>query len=248
MTVLECQNLTKVYHQGDNIISAVKTCNIKVEEEEFVAIVGTSGSGKSTLLQLCGGLDTPSGGTVYINGKNIYGLKSDELAVFRRQHIGFIFQNYNLIPVFTALENIIMPSLLDGRKLSYPHINELLEILGIADRIHHLPNELSGGQQQRVAVARALVNYPSLMLADEPTGNLDKQSAAELMKLLLKTKEVQHQTLIMVTHDENIAAMADKVYRMDDGVLTPESRIRRIQAAQYWERVEQEMKEDKLNI
>ena len=227
MTVLECDNLTKVYHQGENIISAVKTCNFSVEEGEFVAIVGTSGSGKSTLLQLCGGLDVPSGGTVYINGRDIYKLKSEELAEYRRKHIGFIFQNYNLIPVFTALENIIMPSLLDGRKLSYPHINELLEILGIADRIHHLPHELSGGQQQRVAVARALINYPSLMLADEPTGNLDKNSAKELMNLLLKTKEVQHQTLVMVTHDDNIAAMADKIYRMDDGVLSQDTKIRR---------------------
>ena len=227
MTVLERDNLTKVYHQGENIISAVKTCNFTVEEGEFVAIVGTSGSGKSTLLQLCGGLDVPSGGTVYINGRDIYKLKSEELAEYRRKHIGFIFQNYNLIPVFTALENIIMPSLLDGRKLSYPHINELLEILGIADRIHHLPHELSGGQQQRVAVARALINYPSLMLADEPTGNLDKNSAKELMELLLKTKAVQHQTLIMVTHDDNIAAMADKVYRMDDGVLSQDTKIKR---------------------
>ena len=227
MTVLECDNLTKVYHQGENIISAVKTCNFSVEEGEFVAIVGTSGSGKSTLLQLCGGLDVPSGGTVYINGRDIYKLKSEELAEYRRKHIGIIFQNYNLIPVFTALENIIMPSLLDGRKLSYPHINELLEILGIADRIHHLPHELSGGQQQRVAVARALINYPSLMLADEPTGNLDKNSAKELMNLLLKTKEVQHQTLVMVKHDDNIAAMADKIYRMDDGVLSQDTKIRR---------------------
>ncbi|MBQ8577991.1 MAG: ABC transporter ATP-binding protein [Clostridia bacterium] len=227
MNVLECNNLTKVYHQGENIISAVKTCNFTVEEGEFVAIVGTSGSGKSTLLQLCGGLDTPSGGTVYINGRDIYKLKSEQLAEYRRKHIGFIFQNYNLIPVFTALENIIMPSLLDGRKISWPHINELLEILGIADRIHHLPHELSGGQQQRVAVARALINYPSLMLADEPTGNLDKNSAAELMKLLLETKKVQHQTLVMVTHDDHIAAMADKVYRMDDGVLSQDTKIKR---------------------
>ncbi len=227
MTVLECENVTKVYHQGDNIISAVRTCNFKVEEGEFVAIVGTSGSGKSTLLQLCGGLDIPSGGHVFVNGRDIGKMSLDDLAAYRRKHIGFIFQNYNLIPVFTALENIIMPSLLDGRRLSYPHINELLEILGIADRIHHLPHELSGGQQQRVAVARALINYPSLMLADEPTGNLDKQSAAELMDLLLKTKKVQNQTLVMVTHDENIAAMADRIFRMDDGRLTPDTKIRR---------------------
>lgn len=226
MNVLECAHLTKVYHQGENIISAVKTCDFTVEEGEFVAIVGTSGSGKSTLLQLCGGLDTPSGGTVYVNGRDIYRMKNAELTEYRRKHIGFIFQNYNLIPVFTALENIIMPSLLDGRKLSWDHINELLGILGISDRIHHLPHELSGGQQQRVAVARALINYPSLMLADEPTGNLDKASAAELMKLLLKTKEVQHQTLVMVTHDDHIAAMADKVYRMDDGVLTLDSKFK----------------------
>lgn len=219
MALLECHSVSKVYRQGENTVSAVKDCNLTVEKGEFIAIVGTSGSGKSTLLSLLGGLDTPSGGKVYINGCDIYKLSNEELAEYRRRHIGFIFQNYNLIPVFTALENILMPVLLDGRKINAHHVNELVDVLGLTDRIHHLPGELSGGQQQRVAVARALVNYPSIVLADEPTGNLDKNSARELMKLLLETKNIQEQTLVVVTHDDTVAAMADKIYRMDDGYL-----------------------------
>lgn len=219
MALLECHSVSKVYKQGENTVSAVKDCNLTVEKGEFIAIVGTSGSGKSTLLSLLGGLDTPSGGKVYINGCDIYKLSNEELAEYRRRHIGFIFQNYNLIPVFTALENILMPVLLDGRKINAHHVNELVDVLGLTDRIHHLPGELSGGQQQRVAVARALVNYPSIVLADEPTGNLDKNSARELMKLLLETKNIQEQTLVVVTHDDTVAAMADKIYRMDDGYL-----------------------------
>ncbi len=219
MAVLECDGVSKVYKQGEEIVSAVKDCDFTVEEGEFTAIIGSSGSGKSTLLSMLGGLTQPSGGKVYIRGCDIYNLSSEELAVYRRRHIGFIFQNYNLIPVFTALENILMPVLLDGRRVNTEHVKELLDVLGIADRIHHLPSELSGGQQQRVAVARALINYPSLVLADEPTGNLDKESTQELMKLLLETKKLQNQTLVMVTHDDNVAAMADKIYRMDDGWL-----------------------------
>lgn len=219
MSVLECDGVSKVYRQGEETVSAVKDCSFTVEEGEFTAIIGSSGSGKSTLLSMLGGLTTPSGGKVYIRGCDIYNLSSEELAVYRRQHIGFIFQNYNLIPVFTALENILMPVLLDGRRVNTDHVKELLNVLGIADRIHHLPSELSGGQQQRVAVARALINYPSLVLADEPTGNLDKESTRELMKLLLETKKMQNQTLVMVTHDDSVAAMADKIYRMDDGWL-----------------------------
>lgn len=219
MSVLECDGVSKVYRQGEETVSAVKDCSFTVEEGEFTAIIGSSGSGKSTLLSMLGGLTTPSGGKVYIRGCDIYNLSSEDLAVYRRQHIGFIFQNYNLIPVFTALENILMPVLLDGRRVNTDHVKELLNVLGIADRIHHLPSELSGGQQQRVAVARALINYPSLVLADEPTGNLDKESTRELMKLLLETKKMQNQTLVMVTHDDSVAAMADKIYRMDDGWL-----------------------------
>ena len=218
-TVVECQGLSKVYRQGENTVSALKECNLTIEEGEFIAIVGASGSGKSTLLTLLGALDRPSGGKVYINGTDIYAKSNDELAEYRRRHIGFIFQQYNLIPVFTALENILMPVFLDDRKLNVRHVNELLEVLGIADRIHHLPSELSGGQQQRVAVARALINYPSLVLADEPTGNLDKKSAGELMHLLLETKRLQNQTLVIVTHDDRVAEMADKIYYMDDGWL-----------------------------
>lgn len=217
--VVECQGLSKVYRQGENTVSALKECDLTVEEGEFIAIVGASGSGKSTLLTLLGALDRPSGGKVYINGTDIYAKSNDELAEYRRRHIGFIFQQYNLIPVFTALENILMPVFLDDRKLNVRHVNELLEVLGIADRIHHLPSELSGGQQQRVAVARALINYPSLVLADEPTGNLDKKSAGELMNLLLETKRLQNQTLVIVTHDDRVAEMADKIYYMDDGWL-----------------------------
>ena len=187
-TVVECQGLSKVYRQGENTVSALKECDLSVEEGEFIAIVGASGSGKSTLLTLLGALDRPSGGKVYINGTDIYAKSNDELAEYRRRHIGFIFQQYNLIPVFTALENILMPVFLDDRKLNVRHVNELLDVLGIADRIHHLPSELSGGQQQRVAVARALINYPSLVLADEPTGNLDKKSAGDDITLILIEK------------------------------------------------------------
>ncbi len=219
MALLECNGISKVYRQGQETVAAVNECNLTVEKGEFISIVGTSGSGKSTLLSMLGGLLPPSGGKIYINGKDIYGQSEDELAEYRRSHIGFIFQNYNLIPVLTALENILMPVLLDERKINTDHVKELLDVLGIADRIHHLPGEMSGGQQQRVAVARALVNYPSIVLADEPTGNLDKQSAGELMELLLKTKKLQDQTLIIVTHDDNVAAMADKTYRMDGGWL-----------------------------
>ncbi len=219
MPILECNGISKVYRQGQETVSAVQDCDFTVEQGEFISIVGTSGSGKSTLLSMLGGLLPPSGGKIYISGCDIYSLPPDELAKYRRSHIGFIFQNYNLIPVFTALENILMPVLLDERKINTEHVRELLDVLGISDRIHHLPGEMSGGQQQRVAVARALVNYPSIVLADEPTGNLDKQSAGELMDLLLKTKELQKQTLIVVTHDDKIADMADKTYRMDGGVL-----------------------------
>ena len=219
MAILECEGVSKVYRQGENTISAVKDCYFEVEQGEFVAIVGASGSGKSTLLSMLGGLERPSGGKVWINGCDIYSLDNEHLAEYRRKHIGFIFQSYNLIPVFTALENILMPVLLDDRKVNKAHVKELLTVLGIADRIHHLPSEMSGGQQQRVAVARALINYPTIVLADEPTGNLDKQSTKELMKLLLETKKLQDQTLVMVTHDDSVAAMADKIYRMDDGWL-----------------------------
>lgn len=219
MAILECTGISKVYRQGENTVSAVKDCNFEVEQGEFVAIVGSSGSGKSTLLSMLGGLERPSGGKIWINGCDIYSLDNEQLAEYRRKHIGFIFQSYNLIPVFTALENILMPVLLDDRKVNAAHITELLTVLGIQDRIHHLPSEMSGGQQQRVAVARALVNYPTIVLADEPTGNLDKVSTKELMKLLLETKKLQNQTLVMVTHDDSVAAMADKIYRMDDGWL-----------------------------
>ncbi len=219
MALLECNGVSKVYKQGEETVAAVNECNLAVEQGEFISIVGTSGSGKSTLLSMLGGLLPPSGGKIYINGCDIYSQSPDELAKYRRGHIGFIFQNYNLVPVFTALENILMPVLLDERKINTDHVKELLDVLGIGDRVNHLPGEMSGGQQQRVAVARALVNYPSIVLADEPTGNLDKQSAAELMDLLLKTKELQNQTLIVVTHDDKIADMADKTYRMDGGWL-----------------------------
>ncbi len=219
MPLLECNGISKVYRQGEVTVSAVNDCDLTVEQGEFISIVGTSGSGKSTLLSMLGGLLPPSGGKIYINGRDIYDQPADELAKYRRSHIGFIFQNYNLIPVLTALENILVPVLLDERKINNDHVRELLDVLGIADRVHHLPGEMSGGQQQRVAVARALVNYPSIVLADEPTGNLDKQSAAELMDLLLKTKQMQNQTLIVVTHDDKIADMADKKYRMDGGWL-----------------------------
>ena len=221
--ILETDDLIKQYKQYDVVISAVDRVSLKVREGEFAAIIGSSGSGKSTLLHLCAGLDKPDSGTVKIRGRNITGMTSDEMNSFRGRHIGFIFQNHSLIPQFTALENILVPTLMCQRPdFSYEEqLKKLVSMLDIADRLHHLPSELSGGQQQRVAIARALINMPQILFADEPTGNLDRKNADEVLRLLLETQKSIGQTLVMVTHDMKIADKADKIYVMENGKLSP---------------------------
>lgn len=217
--VLVCQALTKTFFQGDIHIKAVDSVYLTIKRGEFVSIIGASGSGKSTLLHMLAGLDRPTSGRVYIAGKDIIDMDDNEFSEFRNRHIGFIFQSFNLLPVLTAKENILMPQKIAGKTFYPNYFNELTEMLNIKDRLHHLPSELSGGQQQRVAVARALINKPDILFADEPTGNLDKASADELIKLLLATRKDLNQTLLMVTHDKSIAELADRTFVMTDGVL-----------------------------
>lgn len=224
MTILRTEGLSRVYHQGEIDVRALKDCSFSVEKGEFVAVVGASGSGKSTLLNLCGGLDRPTGGKVFVGEMELYKNSDEKLAEIRRRKIGFIFQNYQLVPIMTAYENLVMPTLLDKRKIERDYVEELAEALGITDRLHHFPSQLSGGQQQRVAIGRALVNHPELILADEPTGNLDKESAEEVMKLLVSTIKRFDGTLVMITHEPEIAKRADRIFRIDDGVLTEEER------------------------
>ena len=227
MVVLEVKNLNKVYGKGDLKVKALNNINLKVNKGEFVAIVGPSGSGKSTLLHMIGGVDRPTSGNVIIGGKVINTLKEKELAILRRREIGFIFQAYNLIPVLTAEENIKTPVLLDGKKVDEDYFNKLMKILGLEDRKDHLPSQLSGGQQQRVAIGRALINNPSIILADEPTGNLDSKSSKEIITLLKESIKEFNQTLILITHDNNIALMADRVIRIEDGEITSNDVVRR---------------------
>lgn len=222
MTILKTEGLSKVYHQGDMDVRALKDCSFSVEKGEFVAVVGASGSGKSTLLNLCGGLDRPTGGKVFLGEVDLYSNSDEKLAELRRRKIGFIFQNYQLVPIMTAYENLVMPTLLDKRKIEKAYVEELAETLGICDRLHHFPSQLSGGQQQRVAIGRALVNHPELILADEPTGNLDKASAEEVIQLLVSTIKRFDGTLVMITHEPEIAKRADRIFRIDNGVLTEE--------------------------
>ncbi len=219
--LLEVTDVVRQFKQSDEVISAVNRANMKVYEGEFIAIVGPSGSGKSTLLHLLAGLDRPQAGHIVIRGQDITAMSVDELGRFRGNYIGMVFQRHNLIPHLTALENILIPTLMCGKSdLAYEEtFKKLVASLGIADRLHHLPSELSGGQAQRVAIARALINMPHIVFADEPTGNLDRANADEVLELLLETKELIGQTLIMVTHDESIAARADRIFRMDDGRL-----------------------------
>jgi len=224
MTVLRTEGLSRVYHQGDIDVRALKECSFSVEKGEFVAVVGASGSGKSTLLNLCGGLDRPTGGGVFLGEEELYKNSDEKLAEIRRKKIGFIFQNYQLVPIMTAYENLVMPALLDKRKIEKEYVEELAKALGISDRLHHFPSQLSGGQQQRVAIGRALVNHPELILADEPTGNLDKESAEEVIRLLISTIKRFDGTLVMITHEPVIAEKADRIFRIDDGVLTEESK------------------------
>jgi len=217
--ILEAKKLTKEYEQGEKRIRAVQNATFSVEEGEFVAIVGTSGSGKSTLLSMLGGLEKPTSGEVLLDGENLYAASDNRLSEIRNRQIGFVFQNYALLPVLTLRENIMIPQLIAGGG-SKMYMEDLFDLLGLRDRLDHLPSEASGGQQQRAAVARALVNQPKILLADEPTGNLDKQSAKELMDLLMETRKKLNQTILLVTHDPEIAAAADRVLTMDGGVLS----------------------------
>ena len=221
--ILEARDVIKQYRQYDTVVTAVNRVSFDVYEGEFVAIIGASGSGKSTLLHICAVLDRPNSGRVTVRGNDITSMPTDELAEFRGNYIGMIFQNHNLIAQFTALENILIPTLMCNKTdFSYEeHLKKLVATLGIGDRLHHLPSELSGGQQQRVAIARALINRPQVVFADEPTGNLDRKNADEVLELLLRTKEVLGQTLIMVTHDMSIAERADRILSMEDGCLEP---------------------------
>lgn len=217
MEVVRVENLRKSYGTGNTKVEALKNINLTVNQGEFVAIVGASGSGKSTLLHLLGGVDKPTSGKVYVDGIDIYNLSEKELAIFRRRKVGFIFQFYNLVPVLTAEENMKLPILLDNKKLNSEHFEELVNILGLDDRRHHLPSELSGGQQQRVSIGRALAYSPSIVLADEPTGNLDSQNSKEIIDLLKISVKKYNQTLILITHDLNIAAQADRIITIEDG-------------------------------
>lgn len=217
MKILETINLTKTYGQNETSVNALNDANIEVEAGEFVSIIGPSGSGKSTMLHLMGGLERPTSGTVKIEGKDIYKLSESRLAQYRRQKIGFIFQQYNLIPALNVRENIEMPLMLDKANIDKDYIDDIIEFLGLTSRQNHLPNQLSGGQQQRVAIARALAAKPAIVLADEPTGNLDTKTTDEVMKLLKKSIKKYNQTLIMITHNENIAKNADRIISIVDG-------------------------------
>ena len=220
MALIEVKNLSKVYGSGEAEVKALKNINLNIEQGEFVAIVGPSGSGKSTLLHLLGGVDKPSSGEVIIKGESIYKLKEKELSILRRRKLGFVFQFFNLIPVLTAEENIEMPVLLDNGKIDKNYMNELLKLLGLEERRNHHPSELSGGQQQRVSIGRALANKPSIILADEPTGNLDSKNSKEVLELLKYCAKKYNQTLILITHDINIAKSADRVVTIEDGQIT----------------------------
>lgn len=224
MNVIEASALSKIYGQGSTQVEALQNVSFGVPQGEFVAIVGSSGSGKSTLLHLLGGLDRPTSGTVHIDGENLYALKEKERAVFRRRKIGFIFQAYNLIPVLNVEENITLPLLLDHRQPDKEYIRDLIGTLGLNERRKHLPSELSGGQQQRVAIGRALAYRPAIVLADEPTGNLDSANGREVLELLKLAVRQYHQTVIVISHDMNVAAEADRVLRLQDGKLMSDTR------------------------
>lgn len=219
MEIIRTENLNRIYGKGQTQVHAVKDINISVNEGEFVAIVGASGGGKSTLLHLLGGLDNPNSGKVYINGRDIYEMNDDARAIFRRRNIGFVFQFFNLIPVLTAKENIGLPALLDNQKVDTALVDEIIEKLQLNDRLHHYPNELSGGEQQRVSVGRALSYKPSIILADEPTGNLDAKNSQEILNLLKLFSKKYGITVVIITHDLSIAATADRIYRLEDGKI-----------------------------
>ena len=219
MTILSTTELKKIYGSGENEVHALAGVNLEVEKGEFVAIVGTSGSGKSTLLHMLGGLDRPTSGSVHVDGKDIFSLKDEELTIFRRRKIGFVFQNYNLVPVLNVYENIVLPVQLDGGKPDAEYVENIIETLGLESKLDNLPNNLSGGQQQRVAIARALASKPAIILADEPTGNLDSKTSQDVLGLLKITSEKFHQTIVMITHNEEIAQLADRIIRIEDGQI-----------------------------
>lgn len=226
MEILKIENLTKIYGKEDNSVYALNDVSFSVEQGEFVAIIGPSGSGKSTLLHMIGGVDIPTSGRVIMNGQDVYAQNEDQLAIFRRRQVGLIYQFYNLIPILTVVENITLPVLLDSRPVNHERLSELLELLGLEGRENHLPNQLSGGQQQRVSIGRALMNTPSVVLADEPTGNLDSKASQEIIDLLKLSNKKYGQTLIIITHDENIALQADRIITIEDGKITRDERIR----------------------
>ena len=219
MEVLQAKNLKKIYGSGNNAVHALDGVDLSVKKGEFVAIVGTSGSGKSTLLHMLGGLDCPTSGTVMVDGQDIFSLKEEALTIFRRRKIGFVFQAYNLVPVLNVYENIVLPVELDGNRVDKKFMKEVVQMLGLEDKLNNMPNNLSGGQQQRVAIARALVSKPAIVLADEPTGNLDSKTSADVLGLLKTTSQKFHQTLVMITHNSEIAQLADRIIRIEDGKI-----------------------------
>lgn len=226
MEILRCEQVSKIYGNGETSVKALDQVSFSVEKGEFVSIVGPSGSGKSTLLHILGGVDRPTSGTVQIGGTDIHALKEDRLAIFRRRQIGIIYQFYNLLPVLNVDENIILPHLLDGHPLDKERLDQIVKQMGLEDRRANLPSQLSGGQQQRVSIGRAIFNHPAIVLADEPTGNLDRRNSEEVIQLLRESNRKQKQTLILITHDESIALQADRMISIEDGRITRDERIR----------------------
>lgn len=226
MEILRVEHLSKIYGKGEGRVRALDHVSFSVQQGEFVVIIGPSGSGKSTLLHSLGGVDRPTAGSVFIAGKNVYQQNNEQLAIFRRRQVGLIYQFYNLIPILKVIENITLPVLLDGQKVNQERLDELLNILGLTDRTEHLPNQLSGGQQQRVSIGRALMNAPALVLADEPTGNLDSENSQQILELLKHSNKKYKQTMIVITHDENIAHQADRIISIKDGKISSDEKIR----------------------
>lgn len=228
MELMQIQHLSKVYGQGENQVRAVDDISFTVEKGEILAIIGPSGSGKSTLLHILGGVDRPTSGKVFVDGQDVYAQNEDQLAIFRRRQVGLIYQFYNLIPVLNVVENMTLPVLMDGRQVNQERLEELLDVLGLRGREKYLPNQLSGGQQQRVSIGRALMNAPAVVLADEPTGNLDSKNSQEIVELLKMSNKKYGQTLVIITHDENIALQAHRVIAIEDGRITRDERIREV--------------------
>ena len=219
MSILKAENLVKIYGQGENEVKALNNVSLEIEEGEFVSIVGSSGSGKSTLLNMLGGLDRLTSGDIYINNKKLGDMKDEELTIFRRRNIGFVFQNYNLVPILNVYENIVLPIELDGMKIDEEYIDSIINILGLSQKLTNMPNNLSGGQQQRVAIARAIATKPAIILADEPTGNLDSKTSMDVIGLLKMTSQKFNQTIVMITHNEEIAQLANRIIRIEDGKI-----------------------------